>query len=282
MFRTINIARENLTSLVKSAAFLCAGSFFSFLLVFFLDVDSAVGPLLAAAFGFTLASFMSKGFTDASRTSVYLIFRERKSYLQVFSFQEIGALSLSNMVSLLLVPGGTVFTGIVGLDTGETVVYLGSMALALIPMTILNSTTMPIYLRAINLFSENRMKQFRVLFFKSALIISAFWLAGEKLLLAFLGSNYQYSQSIFVFSSITVCISFVGSMPRLFLMAMGRTQETYKPLIMTIVLYLALVFSIRNGAVGLFVASISSSLFVSITTLFILYKNSRQLSARAS
>ena len=290
MFRTINIARENLTSLVKSAAFLCAGSFFSFLLVFFLDVDSAVGPLLAAAFGFTLASFMSKGFTDASRTSVYLIFRERKSYLQVFSFQEIGALSLSNMVSLLLVPGGTVFTGIVGLNTDETVVYLGSMALALIPVTILNSTTMPIYLRAINLFSENKMKQLRVLFFKSALIyfsisaliISVFWLAGEKLLLAFLGSNYQYSQSIFVFSSITVCVSFVGSMPRLFLMAMGRTQETYKPLIMTVVLYLSLVLLIRNGAVGLFVASISSSLFISITTLFILYKNSRQLSARAS
>jgi O-antigen/teichoic acid export membrane protein len=194
------------------------------------------------------------------------------------------------MVSLLLVPGGTVFTGIVGLNTDETVVYLGSMALALIPMTILNSTTMPIYLRAINLFSGNKMTQLRVLFFKSALIyfsisvliVSAFWLAGEKLLLAFLGSNYQYSQSIFVFSSITVCVSFVGSMPRLFLMALGRTQETYKPLLITIVLYLSLVLSIRNGAVGLFVASISSSLFVSITTLFILYKNSRQSSARAS
>ena len=290
MFRTINIARENLTSLVKSAAFLSVGSFFSFLLVFFLDVDSAVGPLLATAFGFILANFMSKGFTDATRARVNSIFRERKSYLQVFSFQEIGALSLSNMVSLLLVPGGTVFTGIVGLNTDETVVYLGSMALALIPMTILNSTTMPIYLRAINLFSEKKMAKFRALFFKSTLvyssigvlIISSFWLVGEKLLLAFLGSNYQYSRSIFVFSSITVCVSFVGSMPRLFLMAMGKTKETYKPLLMTMVLYLTLVLSIRNGTVGLFVASISSSLFVSITTLFILYKHSRQLSARAS
>ena len=182
------------------------------------------------------------------------------------------------------------FTGIVGLNSDETVIYLGSMALALVPMTILNSTTMPIYLRAINLFSEKKMAKFRALFFKSTLvyssigvlIISSFWLVGEKLLLAFLGSNYQYSRSIFVFSSITVCVSFVGSMPRLFLMAMGKTKETYKPLLMTMVLYLTLVLSIRNGTVGLFVASISSSLFVSITTLFILYKHSRQLSARAS
>jgi O-antigen/teichoic acid export membrane protein len=290
MFRTINIARENLTSLVKSAVFLSIGAFFSFLLVFSLDIDSAAGPLLAAAFGFTLANFMSKGLTDATRTKVGSIFRDRRSYLQVFSFQEIGALSLSNMVSLLLVPGGTVFTGIVGLDTEETVVYLGSIALALIPMTILNSTTTPIYLRAISLFSEKKMTQLRVLFFKSALVyvsisiglISSFWLVGEKLLLSFLGTRYQYSQSIFVFSSITVCASFIGSIPRLFLMAMGKTKETYKPLLMTVVLYLTLVLSIRNGALGIFVASISSSLFISITTLIILYKNSRQISEGTS
>ena len=290
MFRTINIARENLTSLVKSAVFLSIGAFFSFLLVFSLDIDSAAGPLLAAAVGFTLANFMSKGLTDVTRTKVGSIFRDRRSYLQVFSFQEIGALSLSNMVSLLLVPGGTVFTGIVGLDTEETVVYLGSIALALIPMTILNSTTTPIYLRAISLFSEKKMTQLRVLFFKSALVyvsisiglISSFWLVGEKLLLSFLGTKYQYSQSIFVFSSITVCASFIGSIPRLFLMAMGKTKETYKPLLMTVVLYLTLVLSIRNGALGIFVASISSSLFISITTLIILYKNSRQISEGTS
>jgi O-antigen/teichoic acid export membrane protein len=290
MFRTINIARENLTSLVKSAAFLSVGSFFSFLLVFLLDIDSTVGPLLAAAFGFTLANFISKGFTDATRTRVNSIFRERKSYLQVFSFQEIGALSLSNMVSLLLVPGGTLFTGIVGLDTEETVVYLGSIALALIPMTILNSTTTPVYLRAISLFSEKKMTQLRVLLFKSALVyisisiilVSSFWLVGEKLLLSFLGAQYQYSQSIFVFSSITVCASFIGSIPRLFLMAMGKTKETYKPLLMTVVLYLTLVLSIRNGTLGIFVASISSSLFISLTTLIILYQNSRQISERTS
>jgi O-antigen/teichoic acid export membrane protein len=266
------------------------GSFFSFLLVFFLDVDSAVGPLLAAAFGFTLANFMSKGFTDATRTRVSSIIRERKSYLQVFSFQEIGALSLSNMVSLLLVPGGTVFTGIVGLTTDETVVYLGSIALALIPMTILNSTTTPVYLRAISLFSEKKMRQLRVLFFKAAsvyftisvIVVLSFWLVGEKLLLAFLGSNYQYSQSVFVFSSVTVCVSFVGSMPRLFLMAMGKTTEAYKPLMLTVVLYLSLVLSIRNGTLGIYVASISSSLFICTTTLIILHKNYRLLSARTS
>lgn len=288
LFRTINIARENLTNLVKSAAFLSIGAFFSFLLVFSLDIDSAAGPLLAAAFGFTLANFMSKSLTDATRTKVGSIFRDRRSYLQVFSFQEIGALSLSNMVSLLLVPGGTVFTGIVGLDTEETVVYLGSIALALIPMTILNSTTTPIYLRAISLFSEKKMTQLKVLFLKSALVyvsisiglVASFWLVGEKLLLSFLGSKYQYSQSIFVFSSITVCASFIGSIPRLFLMAMGKTKETFKPLLMTVVLYLILVLSIRNGALGIFVASISSSLFISITTLIILYKNSRQISER--
>lgn len=290
MFRTINMARENLTSLVKSASFLSVGSFFSFLLVFFLDVDSAVGPLLAAAFGFTLANFMSKGFTDATRTRVSSIIRERKSYLQVFSFQEIGALSLSNMVSLLLVPGGTVFTGIVGLTTDETVVYLGSIALALIPMTILNSTTTPVYLRAISLFSEKKMRQLRVLFFKAAsvyftisvIVVLSFWLVGEKLLVAFLGSNYQYSQSVFVFSSVTVCVSFVGSMPRLFLMAMGKTTEAYKPLMLTVVLYLSLVLSIRNGTLGIYVASISSSLFICTTTLIILHKNYRLLSARTS
>ena len=288
MFRALNIARENLTSLMKSAALLSIGSFFPFLLVLFFDINSAAGPLLATAFGFTLASFMSKGLTDITRQRVTSIFRDRQSYLQVFSFHEIGALSLSNMVVLLLVPGGTLFTGFVGLGTDDTVVYLGSMALALIPMTILNSTTTPVYLRTISLFSEKKMSELRALFFKSALvyllisalIISAFWLVGEKLLHAFLGSKYQYSQSIFMFSSITVCVSFVGSMPRLFLMAMGKTKQTYKPLIVTVVLYLSLVLSIRNGAIGIYVASISSSLFIFTTTLFILSKNYRLLAAR--
>ena len=288
MFRTINIAKENLKSLVRSSMFLACGSFFFFSLVFFLDVNTAQGPLLATTFGYALAGFMNVQRVDITRTKVKSIIENRHSFLKIFSFREVGALSLSNLVSLLLVPGGAVFTGIVGLTTKETVVYLGSMSLALIPMTILNSTTMPIYLRAINLFNEKNFDQFKTLFVKSALvyfllslsIILSFWLVGEMLLLAFLGDSYQYSQLVFVFSSIAVCTSFVGSLPRTFLMAMSKTRQTYRPLLFTVVLYLAFVLIIRNGHLGLFAASIGSSLFVSIATYFLLQKNIRLLKVR--
>ena len=290
MFRTINIAKENLKSLVRSSIFLACGSFFFFSLVFFLDVNSAQGPLLATTFGFSLAGLMNVQRVDITRTKVKSIIENRHSFLKIFSFQEVGALSLSNLVSLLLVPGGAVFTGIVGLTTKETVVYLGSMSLALIPMTILNSTTMPIYLRAINLFNEKNIDQFKTLFIKSALvycllslsIILSFWLVGEVLLRAFLGDSYQYSQLVFVFSSIVVCTSFVGSLPRTFLMAMSKTRQTYRPLLLTVVLYLALVLTIKNGHLGLFTASIGSSLFISIATYFLLHKNIRLLKVRTT
>jgi O-antigen/teichoic acid export membrane protein len=278
MFRTINIAKENLKSLVRSSMFLACGSFFFFSLVFFLDVNTAHGPLLATTFGFALAGFMNVQRVDITRTKVKSIIENRHSFLKIFSFQEVGALSLSNLVSLLLVPGGAVFTGIVGLTTKETVVYLGSMSLSLIPMTILNSTTMPIYLRAINFYSEKRMDELKSLFARSIfvyfvlslLIVFSFWLIGERALLAFLGDGYQYSQPVFLFSSVAVGISFVGSLPRLFLMAMSKTRQTYRPLLMTVFLYLALVLIIRNGHLGLFTASIGSSLFVFILSLTLL------------
>jgi O-antigen/teichoic acid export membrane protein len=281
LFRTINIAKENLRGLVRSSIFLAFGSLCFFSLVFFLDITSTNGPLLAVTLGFTWAGLINVQLTDITLAKVKLIFQNRDSFLEIFSFREIGALSLSNLVSLLLVPGGAIFTGIVGLTTEETVVYLGSMSLALIPMTILNSTTMPIYLRAINLFTEKKMTQFRILFVKSALVYSvmslsvvvSFWLVGEKVLLAFLGDSYQYSQSVFVFSSVAVCLSFVGSLPRLFLMAMNKTRQIYGLLMLTLLLYLVLVLLIRNGHVGLFVASIGSSVFISTTTFFKMHQN---------
>jgi O-antigen/teichoic acid export membrane protein len=278
MFRTINIARENLARLLQSALVLSLTSFCSYAVVFLRDIHSAKGPLLSAAFGFTAAGFMNIRLTDITLNKINAIFSKRVAYLETFSFKEIGALSLSNLVSLLLVPGGAVFTGVVGLTTAETVIYLGSTALALIPITVLNSTTMPIYLRAINLFSEKNIVQLRVLFIRTAFaylalsvtIVFLFWLVGERLLLIFIGDKYQYSQMVFTLSSIAVCVAFTGSISRLFLMAMGKTNQTFKPLLLTVVLYLILVFSIRNGFIGLFAASFASALFISATTFLLL------------
>jgi O-antigen/teichoic acid export membrane protein len=290
MFRTINIARENLANLARSAIVLSVVSFCLFVMIYLRDINSATAPLLVTAFGFIVAAIMNLRLTDISRHKLRMMFQHRVEYLETFSFREIGALSLSNLVSLLLVPGGAVFTGLVGLTTAETVVYLGSTALAVIPVTVLNSTTMPIYLRAINLFSERNIAQFRVLFIKasaayvaiSGAIVFSFWLVGERMLLIFIGDKYQYSAMVFTFSSIAVCVSFAGSLPRIFLMAMGKTKQTYKPLLATIVLYLALVFSIRNGHVGLFTASIASSLFVSSVTFLLFQKNIRHLEVQTS
>jgi O-antigen/teichoic acid export membrane protein len=290
MFRTINIARENLASLAKSAIVLAIISFGLFLFIYLCDINSAAAPLLVIAFGFIVAAIMNVGLTDITLHKLRMIFQQRGTYLESFSFREMGALSLSNLVSLLLVPGGALFTGVVGLTTAEIVVYLGSTALAVIPVTVLNSTTMPIYLRAINLFSERNIVQFRMLFIKasaayvaiSGAIVFSFWLVGERMLLIFIGNKYQYSAMVFTFSSIAVCVSFAGSLPRIFLMAMGRTRQTYKPLLATIVLYLALIFSIRNGHVGLFTASIASSLFVSFVTLLLFQKNIRHLAVQTS
>ena len=277
LFRTINIARENLARLLKSALVLFSTSFCFYAVVFLRDVKSTKGPLLSAAFGFIAAGFMNIRLTDITLNKIKAIFSNRVAYLETFLFKEIGSLSLSNLVSLLLVPGGAVFTGVVGLTTAETVVYLGSTALVLIPITVLNSTTMPIYLRAINLFSEKNIVQLRVLFMRatftylalSLTIVFLFWLVGEGLLLIIIGDKYQYSQMVFTLSSIAVCVAFTGSIPRLFLMAMGKTNQTFRPLLLTVVLYLILVFSIRNGFIGLFAASIASSVFISATTFLI-------------
>lgn len=286
LFRTINIAKENLRSLVRSSLFLAFGSFSLFSLVFYFDINSAKGPLLATAFGFMLAALMNIRHIDLTVLEIKSIFNNRLSFLEIFSFKEIGALSLSNLVSLLLVPGGAIFTGVVGLTTQETVVYLGSTSLALIPITILNGTIMPIYLRAIKFFSDKEMYKFKKLFFTANLIyfslgisiVFLFWLLGEPMLLIFLGDQYQYSQVVFTFSSIAVCVAFVGSLSRTFLMAMGQAQQTFKPLAATALMYLTLVLSVRDGFTGLFVASIASSLFVSGLTFLLLQKNIRLLS----
>lgn len=288
MFRTINIARENLANLARSAIVLSVVSFCLFLMIYLLDINSATALLLVTAFGFIVVAIMNLRLTDISLHKLRMMFQHRVEYLETFSFREIGAQSLSNLVSLLLVPGGAVFTGLVGLTTTETVVYLGSTALAVIPVTVLNSTTMPIYLRAINLFSERNIAQFRVLFIKastayvaiSGAIVFSFWLVGERILLIFIGDKYQYSAMVFTFSSVAVCVSFAGSLPRTFLMAMGETKQTLKPLLATIVLYLALIFFIRNGHVGLFTASIASSLFVSAATFLLFRKELRRLISR--
>ena len=290
MFRTINIAREKLAYLARSAVVLSVVSFCFFALIYLRDVNSATAPLLVTAFGFLAAAIMNVRLTDITFHKLRMMFQHRVEYLETFSFREIGALSLSNLVSLLLVPGGAVFTGVVGLTTEETVVYLGSIALAVIPITVLNSTTMPIYLRAINLFSEKKLVELRKLFARafvayfalSVAIVISFWLVGEKMLLIFIGDKYQYSAMVFTFSSIAVCGSFAGSLPRIFLMAMGKTRQTYKPLLLTVVLYLTLIFSIRNGHVGLFTASIASSLFVSFVTLLLFQKNIRHLAVQTS
>jgi hypothetical protein len=102
------------------------------------------------------------------------------------------------------------------------------------------------------------------------------------MLLIFIGDKYQYSAMVFTLSSIAVCVSLAGSLPRIFLMAMGKTKQTYEPLLATIVLYLALIFFIRNGHVGLFTASIASSLFVSIMTFLLFQKNIRHLAVQTS
>lgn len=290
MFRTINIARENLAQLVRSAVFLSTSAFFGFLLIFLFDIHLVEGPLLATIFGFTFAALFNFHRIDIAATKIKAIVQHSGPYRDVFSFKEVAALSLSNLVSLILVPGGAIFTGVVGLTTEETVVYLGSIALALIPITVLNSTTMPVYLRAINLHSEKNLQQFKFLFIKTAAsyfllglgIVVSFSIIGEKLLLSFIGNKYDYSQTVFIWSAVAVCASFVGSIPRVFLMAIGKTTQTYKPLILTVCLYVGLVLSVRNGYVGLFSSSISGSVFISFATLFLLRKNIHSMASVAS
>jgi O-antigen/teichoic acid export membrane protein len=290
IFRAINIAREELANLVRSALVLSFISFCLFVLILFLDINSTSGPLLATALGFTVAAIVNVRRTDITLHSLKMLFQNRVACLEIFSMKEIGALSLSNFVSLLLVSGGAVFTGVVGLSTRETVVYLGSIALALIPITVLHSTTTPVYLRAIKLFSEGNFIQIRALFVKTAsvyfalsvAIVFMFWLVGEKLLLMFIGDRYQHSEMVLTLSSIAVCVAFAGSLPRIFLMAMGETRQTYKPLLSTAVLYITLIFSVRSGHVGLFTASIASSLLVSTVTFLMFQRNIRHLVVQTS
>jgi O-antigen/teichoic acid export membrane protein len=232
-----------------------------------------------------VAAIMNIRRLDITLHNLKVLFQQRATFFEIFSFREIGALSLSNFVSLLLVSGGAVFTGVVGLSTKETVVYLGSVSLALIPITVLHSTTTPVYLRAIKLFSEENFIQIKALFVKTASVYFAFsvgivfmfWLVGERLLLMFIGDKYQHSEMVLTISSIAVCLAFSGSLPRTFLMAMGNTRQTYKPLLFTVVLYMVSIFFVRSGHLGLFVASIASSLFVSIVTFLIFQRNVRRL-----
>lgn len=285
MFRTINIARENLAQLVRSAVILSTSASVGFLFTFAFDFHFVEGPLLSTIFGFAISAIISIRKTDVTTRKIKSIFQQSHLYREIFSFKEVAALSLSNLVSLILVPGGAVFTGVVGLSTEETVVYLGSISLALIPITILNSTTMPVYLRAIKLHSEKNMQKFKFLFIKTTGtyfllgigIVISFSIIGEKLLLSFIGNKYGYSQIVFIWSAIAVCMSFVSSIPRIFLMAIGKTTQTYKPLILTVSLYVGLVLTVRNGYVGLLCSSISGSVFIWLATLFLLRKNIRSI-----
>jgi O-antigen/teichoic acid export membrane protein len=190
--------------------------------------------------------------------------------------KEIISLSTSSFVSILLISGGSFFTGYVNLSEGEVVVYLGTISIVMIPLSILNSSGMAIHLRGIKLVGQNDKKRFHQLFYSAffgylfgvVAVSGVIYVFGERIMRLYLGSKYTFDKTELVLISVSIGFAIITALPRTLMSSLGRTSKLLVPSVLTVAVYFLVLLTYKNHIEALCFASILGSVTIfSLSTI---------------
>jgi hypothetical protein len=189
--------------------------------------------------------------------------------------KEMISLSTSSFVSILLISGGSFFTGYVNLSEGEVVVYIGTISIVMIPLSILNSSGMAIHLRGIKLVEQKDKKRFFQLFYSAVFgyvvgvlaVSGVMFVSGEPIMKLYLGSKYTFDKTELVMISATIGFAIITALPRTLMTSLGITSKLLLPSFFTIAMYFLVLLMYKKHIEALCLASIfgSASIFTMST-----------------
>ena len=199
--------------------------------------------------------------------------------------KEIISLSTSNFVSVLLISGGSFFTGYVSLSEGEVIVYLGTISIVMIPLSILNSSGMAIHLRGIKLVDQKDKKRFHQLFYSAffgysfgvVAVSGVIYVFGERIMRVYLGSKYTFDRTELVLIAISIGFAIITALPRTMMSSLGRTSKILMPSLFTVAVYFLVLLTYRNHIEALCFASILGSATVFSLSTISLFQNAKFL-----
>ena len=199
--------------------------------------------------------------------------------------KEIISLSTSNFVSVLLISGGSFFTGYVSLSEGEVIVYLGTISIVMIPLSILNSSGMAIHLRGIKLVDQKDKKRFHQLFYSAffgysfgvVAVSGVIYVFGERIMRVYLGSKYTFDRTELVLIAISIGFAIITALPRTMMSSLGRTSKILMPSLLTVAVYFLVLLTYRNHIEALCFASILGSATIFSLSTISLFQNAKFL-----
>jgi O-antigen/teichoic acid export membrane protein len=197
--------------------------------------------------------------------------------------KEMISLSTSSLISILLISGGSFFTGYVKLSEGEVVVYIGTISIVMIPLSILNSSGMAIHLRGIKLVEQKDKKRFFKLFYTAVFgylvgvlaVSGVMFVSGERIMQLYLGGKYTFDRAELVLISITIGFAIITALPRMLMTSLGRTSKLLMPSLFTIAMYFLVLLTYRKHIETLCLASILGSASIFLLSTQSLFKHAK-------
>lgn len=192
-------------------------------------------------------------------------------------------LSASTLVALMLSNGAVILGRFVGVTNENLIVYAAAVNIVLIPFMLLNTLTAPIHNRVVGLLREGKPELIKTLYRRSmisylAIVTAMAFLSPiglPRLVRLYIGDEYSLGANQSFFICMGEGLATVIALPRVFIVALGRTKRLTRVWAAGLIAFLLTMFAPVSVLTRMIAAPVVASVTILVLTQVGLRWNSR-------
>jgi hypothetical protein len=273
--------------LMKSAIYLGV-SVLGFVMLFVLDSREPFSLILVVTFALLVASAARiSAPTEQSTTHRPRRSRWQSIRRETTAVKSLASLSLITFLTLILSNGALAVAHVIGADERSIVVYAAILNLVMVPCTLLNAVTPPVHVRAVEALRQERIVDFRRLYWIAvagygavvAAVVLIMSLVGSIAVRLYITEAYSATRSQLFGIAMAETLATLTVLPRVFLVALGRASDMNIYWLFGLLIFAGTFFAPWEPIVRMIVAPLLASIFIFVAGTVRLERHVRGLSA---